>query len=106
MNIQKMMKQAQEMQNKMMQAQSALEALEVEGSAGSGAVTVVITGKKQLKKINIDASLLNADDKETLEDLIVIAINGAGDKVDAAAAAQMGALTGGMKLPAGMKLPF
>lgn len=104
MNLQKMMKQAQEMQAKMMQAQAALEAAEVEGTAANGAVKIVMTGKKAVKSVAIDQSLM--DDKETLEDLLVVAFNDGSGKIDALAADQMGAATSGMKLPPGMKLPF
>lgn len=106
MNIQKMMKQAQEMQNKIGALQAKVEAEEVDGGAGGGAVTLRINGKHELLKINIDASLLKAEEKEMLEDLIVAAFNDAKNKMDASASSQMGALTGSLNLPAGIKLPF
>jgi len=106
MNIQKMMKQAQEMQSKMVAMQERLEASETEGSSGGGAVKVVLTGKKQLKKIMIDDSLLVPAEKEMLEDLIVAAMNDAGGKIDEISSSQMSAMTSGMNLPPGMKLPF
>lgn len=106
MNIQKMMKQAQEMQAKMMNMQAKLEEAESEGSAGGGAVKLVISGKKMLKKITIDESLLAPSEKEMLEDLIVAAFNDAANKVEAVANEQMSQVTAGLNLPAGMKLPF
>lgn len=106
MNIQKMMKQAQEMQNKMAAMQAKLEESESEGSSGGGAVKLVVSGKKMLKKITIDESLLVPADKEVLEDLIVAAFNDAANKVDNIANQQMSQVTAGLNLPAGMKLPF
>jgi nucleoid-associated protein EbfC len=106
MNIQKMIKQAQEMQTKLAQAQAKIEAEEMDGAAGGGLVSVRINGKHELLTINIDASLLKADEKETLEDLIVVAFNNAKNKMDDSSATQMKALTSGLNLPAGMKLPF
>lgn len=97
MNIQKMLKQAQEMQAKLGQVQAELEAREIEGNSGSGAVKLTLTGKGSLTKLSIDPSLL--DDKEMLEDLIIAAHRDAKDKVDAETAAAMGGITGGMKLP-------
>jgi DNA-binding YbaB/EbfC family protein len=106
MNIQKMMKQAQEMQKKLADMQSTLEATEMEGSAGNGAVVVRLNGKGQLLNITLNPSVVVAEDKDLLEDLIVAAHNDAKDKIDAAAADGMGKVTGGMNLPAGLKLPF
>lgn len=106
MNIQKMMKQAQEMQNKMAAMQAKLEESESEGSSGGGAVKLVVSGKKMLKKITIDESLLVPADKEVLEDLIVAAFNDAANKVDNIANQQMSQVTAGLQLPPGMKLPF
>jgi DNA-binding YbaB/EbfC family protein len=106
MNIQKMMKQAQEMQAKIATMQQKLEEAESEGSAGGGAVKLTISGKKLLKKITIDDSLMVASEKEMLEDLIVAAFNDASNKVDQLASEQMGQMTAGLGLPPGMKLPF
>jgi len=106
MNIQKMMKQAQEMQAKIATMQQKLEEAESEGSAGGGAVKLTISGKKLLKKIAIDDSLMIASEKEMLEDLIVAAFNDASNKVDQLASEQMGQMTAGLGLPPGMKLPF
>ncbi len=106
MNIQKMMKQAQEMQAKLGQMQAQMEATEFEGQAASGAVKLTLTGKGKMTKIALDASVINAAEKDMLEDLIMLAHNDAKDKADAALADAMGSVTGGLKLPAGMKLPF
>lgn len=106
MNIQKMMKQAQEMQAKLGQMQAQMEATEFEGQAASGAVKLTLTGKGKMTKIALDASVINTAEKDMLEDLIMLAHNDAKDKADAALADAMGSVTGGLKLPAGMKLPF
>lgn len=104
MNIQKMMKQAAEMQSKLATMQSEMEAKEIEGQAGAGAVKLTLSGKGQLVKITIEPSALA--DKEMLEDLIIAAHRDAKDKADAMMADAMGALTGGLGLPPGLKLPF
>jgi DNA-binding YbaB/EbfC family protein len=104
MNIAKMMKQAQEMQAKLGQLQADIEVREFEGTAGGGAVKVVLTGKGELRQVVLGDGAL--DDKETLEDLIVLAHRDAKAKGDAAMADAMGSVTGGMNLPAGLKLPF
>ena len=106
MNIQKMMKQAQEMQAKLGSMQAEMEAKEFEGQAGSGAVKVTLTGKGKMVKITLDATLLNADEKDMLEDLILVAHQDAKDKADSALNDAMGSLTGGLKLPGGLKMPF
>lgn len=104
MNIQKMLKQAQEMQSKLASVQSDLESREVEGQAGSGAVKLTLTGKGALTRIMLDAGVM--DDREMLEDLIVAAHADAKKKMDDMVADAMGAVTGGLNLPGGMKLPF
>ncbi len=106
MNIQKMMKQAQEMQAKITALQTKIEAEEMNGSAGGGMVSVRINGKHSLLKVNIDDSLMKVEEKEMLEDLIVAAFNDAKEKMDSSTATQMNAITSGLNLPAGMKLPF
>jgi DNA-binding YbaB/EbfC family protein len=106
MNLQKMMKQAQEMQTKIASLQAKVEAEEMDGSAGGGLVSLRINGKHNLLKVSIDASLLKAEEKEMLEDLIVAAFNDAKTKMDDSTASQMSAITSGMNLPAGIKLPF
>lgn len=94
------MKQAQKMQENMKQAQAELANIEVEGQAGSGMVRVVMTCRNQVKRISIDDSLLQ-DDREMLEDLLVVALNDAASKVEATTQQRMSGL-----MPAGMKLPF
>jgi DNA-binding YbaB/EbfC family protein len=101
-----MMKQARQLQEKMEELQREVAAMEVEGRAGGGLVTVTMTGKSEMKRIQIDPSLLKADEAEILEDLIVAAVNEARAKAETALAERMRALTGGMQLPPGMKLPF
>lgn len=96
MNIQKLMKQAQQMQAKM---QRDLEQLEVEASTGGGMVSVKVTGHKQLLSVTIDPEVLDPEDPEMLQDLIVAAVNEATRKVDETVQEQMGAMTGGMGLP-------
>ena len=105
MNIQGIMKQAQMMQKKMEEEQAKLAQEEIEGSSGGGMVTVVLNGKFDMKKLNIDKSLIDADESEVLEDLIVAAYNDAKNKVDAKMQDSMSAMTGGMNL-GGLKLPF
>jgi len=104
MNIQKMMKQAQQMQQKLAQAQSEIEQREAEGTAGGGAVKITLNGKGQLVGITLGEGAM--DDREMLEDLIVAAHRDAKEKIDAIINDTMGNATGGLGLPAGMKLPF
>lgn len=106
MNIQKMLKQAHDMQARLTKMQEEMETREFDGAAGGGAVKAVVNGKSNLLKISIDASLMNADEKEMVEDLIVAAYNDAKNKAEATAADEMGKITGGLNLPAGLKLPF
>lgn len=105
MNIQGIMKQAQQMQKKMEEMQEKLAQEEVEGSAGGGMVKVTMNGKFEIKKVTIDPSLAVADEIDILEDLIVAAGNDARAKVDAKMQESMGSVTGGMNL-GGLKLPF
>jgi hypothetical protein len=105
-NIGQLMKQAQEMQAKMAEVQAQLEAVEMTGAAGGGMVQLTLNGKGDLKKIKIDKTLLVPDEVEILEDLVVAAFNDARAKVSAHAEQEMQKLTGGLQLPAGMKLPF
>ena len=101
-----MLKQAQELQKKMADAQKKVEELEAEGTSGGGLVRVKINGKNITTSINIDDSLISKDEKEILEDLIVAALNDARENVQKKIAEEMNSLTGGLKLPPGMKLPF
>lgn len=105
-NLGNMLKQAQQMQTRMQEMQARLEAQEVEGSAGAGMVKVTLTGKGDLRRVAIDPSLMTAEDREVLEDLLVAAHADAKQKVEAAMAEEMQKATAGLNLPAGMKLPF
>ena len=105
-NLGNMMKQAQELQKKMAEAQDKLNDIEVEGTSGGGLVKVIATAKGSFKTMSIDESLIKIEEKEILEDLIVAAINDAKQKGENAAQEQMKSLTGGLPLPPGMKLPF
>jgi hypothetical protein len=100
-----MMKQAQQMQQNMQKAQAELATVEVEGQAGSGMVKVTMTCAHEVRRISLDDSLL-ADDKEMLEDLIVLALNDAMKKVETTTQQRMSGFTSGMGLPPGMKFPF
>ncbi|OGS81675.1 MAG: nucleoid-associated protein, YbaB/EbfC family [Gallionellales bacterium GWA2_59_43] len=100
-----LMKQAQQMQQNMQKAQAELATVEVEGQAGSGMVKVVMTCGHDVRRVSLDDSLLG-DDKEMLEDLIVLALNDAMKKAEATTQQRMGAFTAGMGLPPGVKLPF
>ena len=101
-----MLKQAQELQKKMADAQKKVEELEAEGTSGGGLVKVKINGKNITTSISIDDSLISKDEKEILEDLIVAALNDARENVKKKISEEMSSLTGGLKLPPGMKLPF
>ena len=105
-NIGNMMKQAQQLQKKMNEAQEKLKSIEVEGSSGGGMVKVIVNAKGDIKKIDIDKSLMNPNEKEMTEDLILAAINDAKNKAENAAAEEMKNLTGGISLPPGFKLPL
>jgi DNA-binding YbaB/EbfC family protein len=96
MNIQKMMQQAQQMQERL---QKQMAEMRVEASAGGGMVTVVVNGHKQLQGLKIDPEVVSKDDVEMLQDLIVAAINDAHRKVDELLASQMQGMMGGMKIP-------
>ena len=105
-NLANMMKSAQQMQTRMAEMQAKLESTQVEGQAGAGMVKVSLTGKGDLKRLQIDPGLMTADDREVLEDLIVAAHADAKQKVEAMMAEEMQKATAGMSLPHGMKLPF
>ena len=100
-----MMKQAQQMQEQMQKAQEELAEMEVTGEAGGGMVKVTMTGRHDVKRVNIDDSLMG-DDREMLEDLVAAAVNDAVRHVEETSQQKMSGLTEGMNLPAGMKLPF
>lgn len=105
-NLGQMMKQAQEMQAKMAELQERLDSEEITGTSGGGMVTVTLTGKGVARRVTIDPKLMDAGEREVLEDLVVAAINDARAKVDAHVAEAMSSLTGGLSLPPGLKLPF
>jgi DNA-binding YbaB/EbfC family protein len=105
-DIMGMMKKAQAMQAKLADAQDELSRLEVEGQSGGGLVKIALTGKGEMKSIQLDPSLLVPADKEMTEDLILAAFADAKGKADRAAAEKMQELTAGLPLPPGMKLPF
>jgi DNA-binding YbaB/EbfC family protein len=96
MNIQQMMKQAQQMQEKL---QRQMGDMRVEATAGGGMVTVTVNGNKQLMTLKIDPECVSKDDVEMLQDLILAAVNDAHRKVDEALASQMQGMMGGMRLP-------
>lgn len=105
-NMQQMMAKAQAMQKKMEEVQQRAGELEVEGQAGGGVVKVVMTCKGEMRSVNIDASLVVADEKDMLEDLIKAACNDARAKADAKMAEETQGAMGSMGLPPGFKLPF
>jgi DNA-binding YbaB/EbfC family protein len=105
-NIAGLMKQAQQMQSKMQEMQAKLETIEIDGESGAGLVRVTLNGKGEMRKIKIDAKIVDPADTDMLEDLILAAHRDAKNKVEAASAAEMQKLTGGLQLPPGMKLPF
>jgi len=96
MNIQKMMQQAQQMQERL---QKQMTDMRLEASAGGGMVTVVVNGHKHVQSMTIDPEVVSKDDVEMLQDLIVAALNDAHRKVDEALASQMQGMMGGLRLP-------
>ncbi|MCB5944631.1 YbaB/EbfC family nucleoid-associated protein [Acidocella sp. KAb 2-4] len=105
-NLAGMMKQAQQMQQKMAEMQAKLEAAEIEGVAGAGLVRVTLTGKGVLKALKVDPKLIDSSEAEMLEDLIVAAHADAKGKLDAMMDSETRAAMGGISLPPGLKLPF
>ena len=99
MDMQKMMKQAQEMQSKMQKKQEELKDKTVEASAGGGVVTVVVNGGQEVVEIDIDPEVLDPDDIEMLEDLVLAATNEAMNKAKDMMEQEMGQLTGGLNIP-------
>ncbi len=100
-----LMKQAQKMQEDMQKAQEEMANMEVIGQSGGGMVSVVMTGRHDVKRVSIDDSLLS-DDKDMLEDLVAAAINDAVRQVEKTTSEKMAGMTAGLNLPGGMKLPF
>jgi nucleoid-associated protein EbfC len=103
-NFNDLMKQATELKSKMEAMQAELDRMEIEGAAGAGLVTVTLSGKGDMRNARIDDSLLKADQKEIVEDLLVAAHADAKRKLETTLAERMQALTGGLPLPPGMKL--
>lgn len=105
MNMNDLMKQAQQMQEKMQQAQADMAKLEVQGESGAGMVKITMTGQRDVRKVEIDDSLMS-EDKEILEDLIAAAVNDAVRKVEETSQQALAGMAGGMKMPPGFKMPF
>ena len=105
-DIMGMMGKVKEMQAKMEKMQAEIAALEVQGKSGGGLVSMVMTGKGELRSVKIDPSLFKEDDVEILEDLIVAAHKDAKDKAEAVMAEKTKEMTAGLPIPPGMKLPF
>jgi hypothetical protein len=105
-NLGQMMKQAQEMQEKMAELQERLGHIEVTGQSGGGMVTVTLNGKSEMRRVELDPSLDPKSDGEMLEDLIVAAHNDAKAKLETRLQEETSKLMGGLQLPPGMKLPF
>ncbi|MEO0487590.1 MAG: YbaB/EbfC family nucleoid-associated protein [Pseudomonadota bacterium] len=101
-----MMKKAQEMQTKMAELQESLETMTVVGESGAGLVKATSTAKGELIALDIDPTIFDPNEKEVVEDLILAAIKEAQTKASEKSAEEMGRLTEGLGLPAGMKLPF
>lgn len=105
-NLGQLMKQAQQMQDRMAEMQEKLAQREAVGSAGGGLVQVTVNGKQEIKAVKIDPSLVDPAEVEVLEDLIVAAAADARGKMESEVQQQMQELTGGLNLPPGFKLPF
>ncbi len=105
MNINDILKQAQNMQSQMQKAQENLINITVEGSAGGGMVKVKANGKLEILSIDIDPEVINSDDKEMLEDLIAAAVNQTIKNAQAKANEEMQKITGGLNLPGNFKIP-
>ena len=105
-DINALLKQAQEMQNRINQIQDEMAIREIEGQSGGGMVKITITGKGEVKRVNLDSKIVDPNDKEVLEDLIVAAFNDAKSKADEEFNSSVNNITGGMQLPPGFKLPI
>ncbi|MDD5580606.1 MAG: YbaB/EbfC family nucleoid-associated protein [Methylobacter sp.] len=99
------MQQAQKMQEDLKKAQEEIAAMEVTGESGGGLVTIIMTGKREARKVTIDNSLLG-EDKDMLEDLVASAINDAVNKITKMKKEKMSAITAGIPLPPGFQMPF
>jgi nucleoid-associated protein EbfC len=104
-NMNQFVKQAQALQANMQKAQAEIANLEVTGESGGGMVKVVMSGRHEVKRVQIEPSIIG-DDREMLEDLIAAAINDAVHRLESASQAKLSAAMGGMSLPPGVKLPF
>jgi nucleoid-associated protein EbfC len=104
-SITELMKQAQAMQAELQKAQEEMARAEVTGESGAGLVTVIMTGRHDVKRVSIDDSVMS-EDKEVLEDLLAAAVNDAVRKIEARNRDAMSGLASGMNLPAGFKLPL
>ena len=100
-----MMKQAQKMQADMQKAQEEIANMEAEGQSGGGMVKVVMNGRHEVRRVELDDSLME-DDKEMIEDLLAAAVNDAVRKIEQESADKMSGVTAGLNLPGGLKLPF
>ena len=100
-----MMRKAQQMQEDMKKAQEEIANMEVEGQSGGGMVKVLMNGRHELRKVDLDDSLMS-DDKEMIEDLVAAAVNDAVRKIEQQSSERMSGVTAGLDLPGGMKLPF
>lgn len=104
-NMGNMMKQAQLMQERLQKAQDEIAKMEVVGESGAGMVKITVTGNHEVRRVSIDDSLFT-DDKDILEDLLAAAFNDAQCRIEEQSKEKLSAVTGGMQLPPGMKLPF
>ncbi|KAB2824498.1 YbaB/EbfC family nucleoid-associated protein [Aliivibrio sp. S4TY2] len=101
-----LMKQAQQMQDRMQKMQEEIANMEVTGESGAGLVKVTITGSHSVRRVEIDPSLMEEDEKEMLEDLIAAAFNDASRRIEETQKEKMAGVTGGMQMPPGFKMPF
>jgi DNA-binding YbaB/EbfC family protein len=105
-NLGNMLKQAQSMQTRMAEIQEELQTVEVSGQSGAGLVQATVSGKGELRALKLDPAVVDKDDIGVLEDLIVAAVNDARAKAEDVSREKMAALTAGLPLPPGFKLPF
>jgi DNA-binding YbaB/EbfC family protein len=106
MNIEEIMKAAQNVQAELQKAQESLESIEVEGASGGGLVKIRASAKGRIISVSIDDSLLQSSEKTMLEDLVAAAFNDARAKADQVSASEMAKMTAGLPLPPGFKMPF
>ena len=98
-NQMQMMKQAQKMQQDLLKMKEEMESKEYEATAGGGVITAVVSGKRELVRVNIDPEAVDPDDVEMLQDLVLAAVNEVLRKVEETSSAEMGKITGGLNLP-------